>query len=50
MILAEDLYTPAGILLLAKGLEASPYSIMRLQNLAGTHGVKQPFKVLVAIG
>jgi len=50
MILAQDLYTPAGILLLAKGLEVSTYSIMRLRNLAGTYGVKQPFKVLVAIG
>ncbi len=50
MILAENLYTPAGILLLAKGLEVSLYSIMRLRNLVETHGVKQPFKVLVAIG
>lgn len=50
MILAQDLYTPAGILLLAKGLEVSTYSLMRLHHLAGTYGVKQPFQVLVAIG
>ncbi|MFZ5428206.1 MAG: HD domain-containing phosphohydrolase [Thermodesulfobacteriota bacterium] len=49
MILAEDVRTPENLLLLAKGLEVNQYSLMRLHNLAKTHGVRQPFAVLVPI-
>ncbi|GFK95187.1 Hydrogenase transcriptional regulatory protein hupR1 [Fundidesulfovibrio magnetotacticus] len=47
MILGEDLMSETGAMLLAKGLEVNPYSLMRLRNLAKAQKVREPFRVLV---
>ena len=45
MMLAEDVYTKSGKLLLPKGLEVTSYLKTRLINYAKNIGVKEPLKV-----
>jgi len=47
MILAEDLRTHRGALMLAKGLELSGYMLERLTSLAKIHAIREPIAVLV---
>ena len=50
MVLGENLMSEAGEMLLAKGVEVNPYSLMRLHHLAKAQKVKEPFRVLVPMG
>lgn len=47
MLLAEDVVSLRGILLMAKGQEVSPVLMTRLHTFAGIGGVQEPIKVLV---
>lgn len=47
MILAEDVQSIRGTLLVAKGQEVSPVLLTRLRTFAGIGGVREPIKVLV---
>jgi hypothetical protein len=47
MILAEDLRSPDGRLLISRGYELSRTLIQRLTKIAQATGVKEPIKVLV---
>ena len=50
MIIAEDIVTVEGRLLIAKGLEVSPALVGRLMNFARVSTIKEPIKVLVKVG
>ncbi len=47
MILAEDVKTLKGVLLISQGQEVTPSLLKRLKNFAQTVGVKEPIKVIV---
>lgn len=47
MLLAEDVVSLRGMLLVAKGQEVSPVLMTRLRTFAGIGGVQEPIKVLV---
>lgn len=47
MILAEDVSSAVGILLVAKGQEVTPSLKARLRNIADTTGFKEPIRALV---
>ncbi len=47
MLLAEDVISLRGMLLVAKGQEISPVLMTRLRTFAGIGGVQEPIKVLV---
>jgi len=49
MILAEDVISSKGMVLIAEGQEVSPYLCKRMQNLASNGVVQGPVKVLVPI-
>ncbi len=49
MILAEDVKTVRGILLIAKGHEVSRPLLERLTNIAKTSGIQEPIQVLVPL-
>jgi len=46
MVLAEDIKTPKGILIVPRGNEISPVLIRRLRNFAYTTGIHEPIIVL----
>jgi response regulator RpfG family c-di-GMP phosphodiesterase len=50
MVLAEDLRTHRGALMLAKGLELSGYMLERLACLAKIHSIREPIAVLINDG
>ena len=47
MVLAEDVKTTKGVLLISQGQEVTPSLIRRLKNFAQTVGVKEPIKVIL---
>lgn len=47
MILADDVKTTSGMLLISKGQEATPSIQMRLLNYKHTRGVREPIKVVM---
>lgn len=47
MLLAEDVLSLKGMLLVAQGQEVTPVMITRLRTYAGISGVQEPLKVLV---
>lgn len=47
MILAEDVRTHEGALMLARGLEMSRYMIERLESLAGSRSIREPIAVFI---
>ncbi len=47
MILAEDVKTTKGVLLISQGQEVTPSLLKRLKNFAQTVGVKEPIKVIL---
>ena len=47
MILAEDIFSSAGLLLVAKGQEVTPSLRRRLRNIADTVGLKDGIQALV---
>lgn len=49
MILAEDVRTLKGMLLLAKGQEITPVVLSRLRTFSGIGGVREPIKVLLRL-
>ncbi len=49
MILAADVKTKAGILLLAKGQELTELVLERLNRLSGSYGVREPIAILASI-
>ena len=48
MLLDEDLLSANGMRLLPKGQEITASILLRLQGLAESIGVKEPFRVIVA--
>ncbi len=48
MILAEDVKTPSGLLLIGKGQEVSRPLLGRLKNFAAIRSVQEPIRVIVA--
>ncbi len=46
MILAEDILSTTGLLLITKGQEATQSLIVRLQNVQNTTGVKEPISII----
>ncbi|MBI4551894.1 MAG: response regulator [Candidatus Latescibacteria bacterium] len=49
MVLADDVQTATGVLLLTRGQEITPALRMRLQTIAQTQGLHEPIPVLVPI-
>jgi response regulator RpfG family c-di-GMP phosphodiesterase len=49
MILAENVMTRAGTLVIAKGQEVTPWVKIRLKNFSKNVGIREPFKVLIPI-
>jgi len=49
MILAENVMTKAGTLVIAKGQEVTPSVKVRLKNFSKNVGIREPFKVLIPI-
>lgn len=47
MVLAQDIVSPAGILLIPKGLEITPTVRLRLTNIAAKGGLSEPIRVLM---
>lgn len=47
MILAQDIRTPEGVLIMSKGLELSGYMLERMSSLARTRTIMEPVNVLV---
>jgi response regulator RpfG family c-di-GMP phosphodiesterase len=49
MIMEDDVRTPNGLLLLAKGQEVTDSALARLKNFAQTSGVVEPLRVLAGV-
>ncbi len=47
MVLAEDVKTTKGVLLISQGQEVTPSLLRRLKNFAQTVGIKEPVKVIL---
>lgn len=50
MLLAADIMTPDGVLLMAKGQEFNDVSLLRLQNFARNNTIKEPIDVRIPMG
>jgi len=50
MILAENVETVTGALVMAKGQEVTRWAQLRLKNFAANVGIQEPIKVLVPLG
>ncbi len=49
MILAQNVFTKAGTLVIARGQEVTPWVMARLRNFSKNVGIQEPFKVLIPI-
>jgi len=49
MILAQNVLTNAGTLVIAKGQEVTPWVMVRLKNFSKNVGIREPFRVLIPI-